>query len=329
MDCLLIQNRMRISRNSGVKPAIPRLLALCLIVGASWADSSHAYLGTSFLWKLSDFTGTVPYHWVSIFTDASQGEAYVVNRSDGSVRVFNATGMEIYGFGEETALGAVQDGAIHPEGDIFVLTYKKGRNSVTRCNFRGEPSTTIEIKNFPPEFEGIRPVRIAYRKGRLYLADLSAMKVVSLTEEGVFEQGFDLAARLGLTEQERAESGLGGFGVDDDGNILFTVPVLFVAYKLAPDGQLTGFGEPGQTQGKFGVVAGIVSDGRGNILIADTLRCAVLIFDKNLRFQSEFGYRGSLPRNLIAPRDLAVEQDRLYVAQGGNRGVSVFRMSYE
>ena len=278
---------------------------------------------------MSDFSGTVPYHWVSLFTDPSQKEVYVAGSSDRSVRIFSRKGMQVYSFGEDSAFGGILDGAVHPDGDIFVLSYDNQRTSVIRSNYRGEPESRIELKNLPPEFEKIVPNRIAYREGHLYLADKGAMKVVVVNEKGMFEKGIDLLPLLGVEEKKRADMGLVGFNVDEASNILFTVPVLFSAYKLAPDGTLTGFGEAGQTQGKFGVVAGIVSDGHGNILVADTLRCVVMIFTDKLKFQSEFGYRGVLPGNLVAPMDLAFDQDRLFVAQGAFRGVSVFQMKYE
>jgi DNA-binding beta-propeller fold protein YncE len=56
----------------------------------------------------------------------------------------------------------------------------------------------------------------------------------------------------------------------------------------------------------------------------------VLVFDKNLEFQTEFGGRGGQPGNLIVPNDMDIDSSgRLYVAQAGNRGVSVFSVSHK
>ena len=43
--------------------------------------------------------------------------------------------------------------------------------------------------------------------------------------------------------------------------------------------------------------------------------------------QTEFGYRGSKPHNLIGPRYLGLDtKGRLYVSQLRNRGISVFKI---
>ena len=54
-----------------------------------------------------------------------------------------------------------------------------------------------------------------------------------------------------------------------------------------------------------------------------------MIFDKDFNFQTEFGYRGFGPENLIAPRELGVDQaGRVYVNQARRRGVSVFKIDF-
>ena len=64
--------------------------------------------------------------------------------------------------------------------------------------------------------------------------------------------------------------------------------------------------------------------------MADRLRSVVLVFDRDLRFQTEFGYRGDRPANLFVPDDLAVDRrGNIYVAQAANRGVSVYRVVRE
>jgi DNA-binding beta-propeller fold protein YncE len=105
--------------------------------------------------------------------------------------------------------------------------------------------------------------------------------------------------------------------------------VLFKAYILSPDGKLNWFGKPGGAPGRFNVVAGIVEDSKGNYVIADKLKCAILVFDKKFNFMTEFGYRGFRPENLIVPDDIAIDKnDRIYVTQARKRGVSVFKLDY-
>ncbi len=302
------------------------LIAMCLSTAAS------ATVDTSFLYSLSDFNGPITkLNWASIFTDEASDEVYVLNRSKRSIKVFNKHGMELYSFGQDATLGSVRDGTVHPDGDIFLLSYdyESDTTRVIRCNYRGEPKSTIEFQNFPADFEGLKPTRIDYLHGQLYFIDKREMKILVTDEEGVFKRGLDLRIALEITEEEREDTGVSGYSVAKDGGILFTVRAHFSAYKLYPNGRLIAFGQEGQSPGKFGVVGGITVDDHGNYLVTDTLRCVVLIFDSNFKFQKEFGYRGRMPHNLVAPMDLAFLDDRLYVAQRGKQGVvSVFRFTY-
>jgi sugar lactone lactonase YvrE len=172
------------------------------------------------------------------------------------------------------------------------------------------------------------------------------MKVVVVDEAGRFEKGYDLGRdikpfvpRKHLQQElsiydwrvrQYEDIELNGFTVDESGNVFFTVPVLFSAFKLSPSGELTQFGRSGSGIGKFGVVAGIVTDDKGYIYVSDRLRSVVLVFDRDLMFQTEFGYRGGQPSNLIVPDDLAVDSSgNIYVGQAANRGVSVFKVVHQ
>jgi hypothetical protein len=172
------------------------------------------------------------------------------------------------------------------------------------------------------------------------------MKVLVVGESGRFKKSYDLNREMKpfMPREDRQRElstsdwrkrkldgvDLSGFAVDDKGNIFFTVPVLFSAFKLTPRGELRRFGRSGSAKGKFGVVSGIATDDRGYIYVSDRLRSVVLIFDRNLIFQTEFGYRGNQPSNLIVPDDLAIDSlGNVYVGQAANRGVSVFKIVHQ
>jgi DNA-binding beta-propeller fold protein YncE len=76
-------------------------------------------------------------------------------------------------------------------------------------------------------------------------------------------------------------------------------------------------------------VGGIVVDDLGYYYVADRLKSAVIVFDRDLRFQTEFGFRGFKPDNLMGPKNLALDAEgRLYVSQLRSRGVSVFKIDH-
>jgi hypothetical protein len=63
--------------------------------------------------------------------------------------------------------------------------------------------------------------------------------------------------------------------------------------------------------------------------VADKLKSAVIVFDNTFTFQYEFGFRGDQPHNLTVPNDIDTDDNgNLFVSQGANKGISVFRMQY-
>lgn len=301
-------------------------LLVLFFTAASSSPAATGEVTASYLYNLSNFTGVVPYNWTKVSIDREKNEIYVI--SNGSVSIFNERGMEIYRFGDDSDIGAAADVAVDKDGNIFVLSYKGRSAAITLCNFRGEGISRVELKNLPPDLLEFSPDRIIYREGLLYLASTGSMQVVITEVDGNFKAAYDIASLIGLEEDERADTGIVGFNVDGEGNMLFTVPAIARAYVVSPDRTVRSFGKRGSAPGRFGIPAGIVADAAGHYLVADTLRCVVMAFDKDFKFLTEFGFRGIAPGNLIGPRELAMDNDaRLYVSQLRRRGVSVFQIT--
>lgn len=304
------------------------LLLLFLAFTVSVRPVGAEEVKASFLYTLSDATGTIPYNWVKLSADHVKHEVYVVNPTDLTIRIFNDQGMEVYSFGDDLSLGYVSDLAVDEQGDMLILSVKGAMHTLARGNYRGEPKGAIEFKDFPPAFtDGFSPRTLAYRAGHIYLVDKERMKVAVTDGEGKFETGYDFAPLLKVDEKKRLETGIVGFNIDPQGNLLFTVPTTFTAGILSPDGKLRTFGTKGSTPGKFNIVGGIAADDKGYIYVADTLRCVVMVFDRDFTFKTEFGYRGTEPGNFIAPMEIVAMDGRVYVTQSRSRGVSVYRVS--
>lgn len=302
-----------------------------MLVMMVYSFSAQAAVKGAFLYALSNFTGPIPYDWSRVVADNERNEIYVLYQN--TVRVFNESGMEIYRFGDDLDLGQIVDIAVDKNGDILLLTYKQEERQTVgqliRCNYRGEPKSNIELKNLPSQFSELLPSRMACLNGDIYLISLMGLNVVIADHQGNFKKGYDLLSLLELQEKDRGNVEMIGFSVDREGNILFTIPALFRACILSPDGKLTSFGRPGSSPGRFNIVAGIVRDSKGNYLVVDKLKCAVMVFDQNLKFISQFSERGYKPGYLIAPDDIAIDNgDRVYVTQAARKGVSVFRLVY-
>jgi DNA-binding beta-propeller fold protein YncE len=289
-----------------------------------------AEIETSFLYNLSNFDGPVPFNWAKIQVDEDRNEIYVADTRGGEIRIFNENGMEIYRFGDDGSLGTILDVAVKNDGNILVLSRKTAKTSVVLCNFKGVPISTLELIKLPPDYSDFSPNRMVYKHEQLYLLNKGSLKLAVTDPTGIFKTGYDIGSLINVEEEKRAATEIGGFSVDRKKNMLFTVPVLFSAFKLTPDGKITGFGRPGSAPGRFGIVGGIVADDKGYYYVADRLKSVVIVFDKDLKFQTEFGYRGIKPDNLIGPRNLELDKKgKLYVSQLSSRGISVFKIIYK
>ncbi len=305
----------------------PLTLVAAILVGtaqAAAAQAASSSLRVSFLHNLSNFDGVIPFAGVGLAYDTGNRELYVVG--DGVVRVFNDSGMEVYTFGNSEELGTPRAVAPLPNGDLLVLSWVKDKLTVTRCNFRGDPIGKFELHDAPAEWSDFGPGGIWYANGKVYLASLTGMKVVVADESGRYEWSRNLGPLLGIDPDSPEHAGLSGFSVDAKGNMLFTVQTMFRAFTLSPSGTLREFGTKGSAPGKFNVVSGIAADERGNIYVTDLLRCVVLVFNSDLKFLMEFGYRGRSPGRLTAPHEVVVGNGKAFVGQNAARGVSVFRV---
>lgn len=316
----------RSMKKSGIVTVLTTLIMATTVIPASGITVSHLH-------KLANFSGAIPYNGATIAADRHNDEVYVLYQN--FVRVYNKSGMEIYGFGNDPALGWMRDIAVDEKGDIFILSHggpiagtDRPTYHIVRCNYRGEARESFTLTDLPPDYSHILPQRVIYRDGGFVFVNLTQLLAVQTDKKGVFRKGFNFADLLEIPEKDRPNTEIFGFSVDGRGNMLFTIPVLFQAFRVSPEGKVSSFGKGGSAPGMFGVVSGIVADDHGNYLVSDSQRNVVMIFDPAFRFITEFGYYGTKPQNLVRPRDIALgNSGKLYIVQLGNRGVSVFSVN--
>lgn len=272
-----------------------------LVLGTSAAAlPADGTVRVAHLYNLANFTGVVPYSDVRIYADRAHDEVYVAESNN--VRVFNGAGMEIFAFGYGPEYGAIRDLAVDESGDILLLslnvldTKDMPRVAIVRCDYRGEVKETSALSNLPPELSSFTPSRMVLRTDGLLLVGTGQLWAVETDRSGVFRKSYDLAKVIGAGEKDRGEVEIFGFTADDAGDMLFTVPVLFKAFVVAPDGTIRTFGKAGSAPGMFGVAAGIETDGKGDFFVADKLRSVVMVFDKDFNFVREFGGAATAPR---------------------------------
>jgi hypothetical protein len=310
-----------------VRPVTSKALLLASLSGLAGlvlAPAPARAFESTYLYNLATTTGNIRSSGLLLAFDDKTKEVFVVGGNQ--VRIFNETGMETFSFGAEANSGSLVGLAPTETGDLLLLTTYGDRCAVLRANFRGEVVGEVVLKNLPPELAEFRFNALGYARGRIYLADLGAMRLLVVDAEGNYVTFHDLAVMLEVAEK-RGDFGIRGFRVAPNGDVLFTVQALFKAYVLSPDGNLRAFGKRGSAPGKFNVITGIAADEQGHYYVADILKSAVLVFDKDFNWLKEFGYRGGRPGNLVSPVDLVVGDGKLYVSQFARRGVAVFKVS--
>lgn len=302
---------------------ISSLLFICLFVSPAPGMGIKA----TYLYNLSDFDGLIPYNWARVYVDNGFKEVYVFFNNE--VHIFNNSGMDVFEFFSEYR--TILDLTVDPGGNLILLVNNGTTLSLVRCNYRGEPIGEIRRTSNPAEYPLSSFTEMRRVGDKLYFANLAGLRVEVFDMVGNFVKGYDLAPSLVdiLSNKEMKEAIMGGFDVDSDGNIFFTLPIKGGAYRLNVDGTISAISRRGSGPGKFGVPSAIAVDRMGNVFVCDKLRCVVVIFDKELNYITEFGYRGLGPGNLVVPVSIAIGDDGMvYVSQLLRRGVSVFHLEY-
>jgi hypothetical protein len=271
----------------------------------------HAY-------DLADYQGEVELSWAKVAYDPEHHELFVV--AGETVSVFKR-GLKVFEFKTAPEVGLAFSVAPLENGDLLVASVR----GAFRLDFRGGLIGRFEVKGAPGGLADFRPNFVQRVAGKLYLASTPAHRVLVVEEDGTFVASYDLAA-LAFKNKVTDDHEITGFSVDPQGNLLFTVPALFKAYIVSPDGSVRDFGTPGSRNGGFNVVGAIVRDQRGILYVADVLRSVVIVFDHELQYVGEIGGLGTHQESLFAPASLAVGDDFLFVSQGASRGVRVFRV---
>ena len=300
------------------------------------SQRSGATLSASFQYMLANFSGAVPSQWARVDYEPQQRELYTLTQGFNEVRIFNPQGMEIFAFGGNGDIVSAVDIASAPDGNIYILARDFARYGIQVLDFRGQPKAKITIKDLPQKFGHFNPDRMEQHDNKFYLLDSSRLQVISINTEGQLLTSYDLkkefealAEELDPEKKNSVVFDISGFSVGPQGSVYFTVPTLFTAFRLNPNGKLDTFGRSGSGPGKFGVISGIVADELGNIYVADRLRSVVMIFDRQFTFLGEFGYRGDRPEDMLVPDDLAIDlaEKRIFVSQAANKGVGVYKIS--
>ena len=106
---------------------ITMIVTVAALAAASVTPAPAEEIKVSYLYKLSNFTGIIPYSSPNIVVDQTTNEVYVLTGS--GLSIFNSAGMEIHRVDTDPEVGMIYGAAVDSDGNVITLTYKNSEPS--------------------------------------------------------------------------------------------------------------------------------------------------------------------------------------------------------
>lgn len=280
-----------------------------------------------YLHHLSTWTGEVRISWPRLAFDRRNHELLMVD--SGKLRFFIPSGMEVFRINEGWELGQIMAAAALPDDTLALLVKQEGRIFPLITNFRGDPLGEVPVRGLPWSGEdAFVPSTLLSSEGLLYLVDQSRLRLAVLTPQGELKRAVDLREIVG-EDTKGGDLEIRGVSVDAGGTVMFAIPSRFRVHLLDPASKLAVFGQKGDKLGRFNVVVAVAADDDGVLYTSDVLKGTVQVFDRDFNYVDAVKGQASREARLGAVGEIVVGDGRLYVSQGGQRGVAVFAISKE
>ncbi|XP_078575603.1 uncharacterized protein LOC144861522 [Branchiostoma floridae x Branchiostoma japonicum] len=225
--------------------------------------------------------------------------------------------------------------------DLGSLTVDVGSNNpVLRFGQRGSRQGQFE-----------RPLDVAVRGDRLYVADNGNNRIQVFDLSGKFCSSFPTTDPRGLAAQTDGTivtvvnsgyevkkfspsgkllnkfplgeycTGPWGLAVQRNGRVVVADPDKHSIFLFEADGTLVKqVGGKGQGEGQFKGPYFVCVDKDDNIIVADQNNHRVQVFDKNLNFKHKFGQKGRQPQDMWSPTGVSADsRGNIVLANAGDR----------
>lgn len=184
-------------------------------------------------------------------------------------------------------------------------------------NLQGVQVETIDFKEVPGG-ERLMPGPLAIRSDRLYVVDLTGVRIVVLDERRQFVRQ--------MHPDDPAFRGFNALAVDGGGFVYGLDTLGGRIYKFSPDGTMESkFGQRGLEPDQFEFPTALAVDKRGLIYVVDQHRGTVLVFNRQGSYQGHFVSKGWEEGKVYYPSAIAVDRSgRVFIADRNNQRVVVF-----
>lgn len=313
------------------KGYLSRLLtgALVVIVGwALWQGQGVVAFSGGGLPDAPDGQPGRPYPLFSISGDA-QGEfkrplaviegpdntIYVADSGQGSIRVFDVTGMPLWSFGadpdDQGRVSYPVGLAFDDQGVLYVADSAQG--VVRKFRQQGEYLGAFG--------QGVkRPGGVLFRDGRFFVNDLDLHQVLALNRAGQVDRviGEGQGSKPGQLSYPNAT------WVDAEGNVYVSDSNNNRVQVFAPEGTLrqviweSSLGIPVE------LPRGLAMDTLGRLHVVSAFGHRVEVYDSAGKPLFTYGGSGELDGQLGLPNGIFISENRIYIAETGNRRVQVW-----
>ena len=171
-------------------------------------------------------------------------------------------------------------------------------------------------------FKRCTGLAIDAQRGRIYAVDTVAMQVVILGLDG------KVVNRIG-----KPGAGGGEFNyptyitLASDGGFWVMDSLNFRVQHFSAEGKFQdAFGRLGDDLGAFDKSKGVALDSQGRLFVVEGRNDRVQVYDSNGRLLFYFGHTGNAAGEFFLPTGIAINNDTVYVSDGFNRRVQIFRL---
>jgi DNA-binding beta-propeller fold protein YncE len=260
------------------------------------------------------FTGVA-----GVACDAATGEILVADAGANTIEIFGEGGAPLFAFSDDEHLLQPTRLAVDADGRILVLD--RERDAVKVFSYRGEYQGRLSLPGLGPEARPVLTALALDRNGDLWVGDTRSGQVLA------YDRQLRLRMKLGTYGDGPGQlDGIIGIALDDRHVYVASQDGMAVHVFTRQGRFVRGWGFHDAGLHNVSLPAGIAVDGKGRVILLDTLRQELKYFDAEGRLIDNFGGLGELPGALAYPTDVAVDRrGRLCVADGGNRRVQVLR----
>lgn len=252
-----------------------------------------------------------------------KGFVYVADSMNNRIQKFTSAGQFVSSFGRVGGGNgefSFPDGlAIDNAGNILVADNWNSRiqkftpDGIFMTTWGGEGTGDGNFMN---------PEGIALdAAGNIYVVDTGNHRIQKFTSEGAFIRKWGSAGSGNGQFQYPS-----GMAVDSTGNVYVADTDNHRIQKFTTEGGfLAKWGSEGSGAVQFYGPRGIAADGSGNVYVSDSDNGRIQKFTSDGQFQMELGSRGSEAGQFSFPTGLAIYNDAIYIVDGGNNRIQLFR----